>query len=100
MTNVTELELKLLATIATDEYTPLNGEIPTEVGDTDTYIDVPNWALYMSLEVNQVKGILSSLVKKELVEITEHGIYRVDDPDSLPTIIHTDAGFKIYRASL
>ena len=70
---ITTNEKELLNIIAHDEYSPLNGETPEKIEDCTTWVDVYSWGSQMNMTKNQVKGVLSSMVKKELIDIYEDG---------------------------
>ncbi len=76
---LTEKESSVLNCIATSEYNQLNGSIPTTVEESATYLWVDELANEAGLTMNQVKGVLGSLVKKEMIDI--------DDFDAKETLI-------------
>lgn len=83
--NMTEYEKSILNSIATSEYNRLNGEIPRNTEDSATWLFVDELAEDNGLTMNQVKGVLGSLVKKGLIDI--------DDVDAEETLIQiTKAG--------
>jgi len=81
--NVTELEAAMLRKIARSEYTTLNGGEPTNADETSTWADC-------IVDSNADKGVLSSLIQKELVN------HYPDGKDS--TCQLSELGFKIYKA--
>lgn len=83
---MTELETTLLNIIATHEYNPLNGAKPTTPEESTTFLWVDELAAEMDCTMNCVKGVLSSLVKKELIVITE------DPEDNIVTITEKGIG--------
>ena len=66
---LTNNEKVLLNVIAHDECSPINGATPESIDDCTTWVDVINWGDEMNMNKNQIKGILSSMVKKELIDI-------------------------------
>lgn len=76
---MTEYEKSVLNIIATSDYNQLNGSIPRTVEESATYLWVDEIAEDAGLSMNQVKGVLGSLVKKELV--------MVDDFDAKETLV-------------
>ena len=84
-TKMTENEKSVLNIIATSEFNQLNGSIPRTVEESATWLFIDEVADDASLTVNQVKGVLGSLVKKGLID--------VDDIDEEETLIQiTKAG--------
>ena len=78
---MTELETSVLNIIATSDYNQLNGSIQRTVEESATYLWVDEIAEDSGLSMNQVKGVLGSLVKKELVVIDD-----IDADETLVTI--------------
>ena len=76
---MTEYEKSVLNIIATSEFNQLNGSIPRTVEESATWLFVDEIADDASLTMNQVKGVLGSLVKKGLIDI--------DDIDAEETLI-------------
>lgn len=76
---MTEYEKSVLNIIATSDYNQLNGSIPRTVEESATYLWVDEIAEDAGLSMNQVKGVLGSLVKKELI--------MVDDFDAKETLV-------------
>ena len=72
---LTEKESSVLNTIATSEFNQLNGSIPRTTEESNTWLWVDELAEDNGLTMNQVKGVLSSLVKKEMIGIDN------SDPD-------------------
>jgi hypothetical protein len=68
---MTVLETSVLNIIATSEYNQLNGSIPRTVDESSTWLWTDELAADAGLTVNQVKGVLGSLVKKGLVDIDD-----------------------------
>jgi len=88
MTTLTANEIEVLNGIAYHEMAPSNGEKPETIADTGTYCWVEDFSA--SLTPSQVKGVLSSLVKK--------GLIHVDDYDDEDTVVNfTDTGFKVWQ---
>ena len=84
---MTELETSVLNIIATSDYNALNGSIPRTVEESATCLWVDEIADEAGLTMNQVKGVLGSLVKKGLIDI--------DDIDAKETLIQiTENGIK------
>ena len=76
---MTENEKSILNIIARSEYNQNNGSIPRTVEESATWLFMDDLADDSGLTVNQVKGVLGSLVKKGLVD--------VDDIDEDETLI-------------
>ena len=72
MTNLTPYEIEVLNGIAYHEMCPANGGKPEDIGQTGTYCWAEDFS--NSLDVSQVKGVLSSLVKKCLIQIDEYDL--------------------------
>ena len=93
MTNITltENEIDDLNGIAYHEFTPVNGAKPEDASEAITFC----WAEDFSkkLSASQVKGVLSSLVKKDLIEIDD--MYS----DKNNTVQFTEAGFEIWQGN-
>lgn len=89
MTNLTANEIDVLNGIAYHEMSPANTAKPDSIGQTGTYC----WAEDFSknLTVPQVKGVLSSLVKKNLITIS------IDDVDNV--VDFTAEGFAAWQAN-
>jgi DNA-binding MarR family transcriptional regulator len=68
---ITVFENNVLMAIATSDYNALNGAIPHNPEDSATWLFVDELAEDAGLTMAQVKGVLSSLVKKGLVDIQE-----------------------------
>lgn len=71
---LTEKEVNLLNTIVHDEFTPLNGEEPETLEDCSTFVDVDSWSNNIDLSINECKGVLGSLVKKNIINIEDEDI--------------------------
>ena len=82
---MTDYEKSVLNIIATDECNSLNGSIPRTVEESATWLFIDQVAEDASLTVNQVKGVLGSLVKKGLIDIDD-----IDEEETLVQI--TKAG--------
>lgn len=81
----TELEHQMLANIARNEMTPLNGAEPDTVADCICYADCLENGPY-NLTVRQISGLMSQLTQKGLV---------VTDGENVSL---TPAGFAAYRS--
>jgi len=68
---MTGLEEKVLDLIAFSEYNAVNGAKPKTPGESATFLWVDELSAGSGLSMSQVKGVLSSLVKKGMIEITE-----------------------------
>jgi len=68
---MTPYEKSVLNIIATSEYNQNNGSIPRTVEESATWLFVDDIAEDAGLTVNQVKGVLGSLVKKGLIDIDD-----------------------------
>ncbi len=81
-------EIEVLNGIAYHENCASNTAKPQEVGHVHTWCLAEDFS--KTLKTNQVKGVLSSLVKKELIKITPY--------DEQDTQVHfTDLGFKVWQ---
>lgn len=80
--NITQLEKQMIRNIARSEYTPINGDIPQNYHETETWTNVV-------VVTNEDKGVLSSLIKKGLVAHQDEG------RDSI--IWLTQEGFEEYK---
>ena len=78
---MTENEKSILNIIARSEYNQNNGSIPRTVEESATYLFIDELADDSGLTVNQVKGVLGSLVKKGLVDVDDF-----DDEETLVQI--------------
>lgn len=90
---ITFNEADVLNGIAYHEYNVGNGAAPECAEDVSTYC----WAgdFSATLTINQVKGVLSSLVKKELIVIQDNG---VNDGGVKETLVDfTKAGFEVWQ---
>lgn len=74
---LTDFEKKVLKAIACSEYNQLNGDIPTTVEESATWLYVDDIADEVELTCNQVKGVVGSLIQKEMIAID------YDENDSL-----------------
>ena len=88
MTNLTANEIEVLNGIAYHEMATSNGAKPETKDETGTYCWVEDFSA--SLTPDQVKGVISSLVKKGLIRVDEY-----DDENT--TVDFTDAGFKVWQ---
>ena len=68
--NLTENEKDILNGIAYHEMSPVNSAKPECIQDTGTFCWVEDFS-NVNLTDDQVKGVLSSLVKKELINISK-----------------------------
>lgn len=64
---LTQLEKSVLNCIATSEFNSLNGSIPRTTEESSTWLFTDELAKDNGITVNQVKGVLGSLVKKEII---------------------------------
>jgi DNA-binding MarR family transcriptional regulator len=69
---ITEFEGKILNLIARSELNALNGAVPKTPMDSATWLFVDDLATDSGLTQNQVKGVLGSLVKKELIQTDDN----------------------------
>jgi DNA-binding MarR family transcriptional regulator len=76
---MTEYEKSVLNIIATSEFNQLNGSIPRTTEESATWLFVDEIAEDAGLSMNQVKGVLGSLVKK--------GMINIDDIDADETLL-------------
>jgi len=76
---MTQYETSVLNLIATSEFNHLNGSRPRTTEESATWLFMDELAEDAGLAINQVKGVLGSLVKKDLIE--------VDDIDEEETLI-------------
>lgn len=91
---MTEYEFKVMNAIAHSEYTPINGATPEDSGDCSTWLWPSDIAKEVSLTVNQVKGVLSSLVKKEWIVIG-YACKELGDTDD--SVDFTEEGFVCWQ---
>ena len=95
---LTELENKTMNAIAYNDYTSLNGGEPNKADDTLTWHWPDEFAQDVEISVNQIKGVLSSLVQKELIHIelspSDHPAFPDED-----TVMFTELGFKVWKAN-
>lgn len=93
--SITNNERRMISVIAHDEMSRVNGspEDADSKDDLDTYVNVPDWARECCLSQDQAKGVLSSLVKKELVFIQGY------DKD-LNLVYFSDEGYSIVKELL
>jgi hypothetical protein len=73
MTSTTKNEKALLIAIAHHEMCPANGITPETIGETGTYCWVDDFADAIDLTIPQTKGVLGSLVAKDLLVINFGG---------------------------
>jgi hypothetical protein len=85
--NVTANEIAVLNDMAHHEMNPGNGARPTCAADVCTFCWVEDFG--PGLTLNQVKGVVSSLVKKGLIVVSEDDEHNVVD--------FTDAGFAVFE---
>ena len=68
---LTEYESSVLNDIATSDYNQNNGSLPRSTEESATYLWVDEIAANVGLAMNQVKGVLGSLVKKGIIDIDD-----------------------------
>lgn len=90
MTNLTPNEIDVLNGIAYHEMSRSNGATPDDISDTGTYCWVDDFSA--TLTGAQVKGVLSSLVQKNLIMVHDE---RNDDN----TVDFTPEGFAAFQAN-
>jgi len=88
--DTTTLENQMMLNIANSEYNEVNGHNPQKSDETITWY-YPEY-LSKNMETNQVKGVVTSLVKKGLVCVQE------DEDDN--QIWLTNLGFEVYKNNL
>jgi len=92
MTNqLTKLEAAALNHYAFDEMNPGNGARPENADDVCCYVWADQLAVALGVSVNAAKGVISSLVKKELAYVTEE-----DDDNGFGFLA---AGFEAWAAA-
>ena len=79
---LTQWEKSVLNCIATSEWNSLNGSIPRTTEESSTWLFTDELAKDNGLTENQVKGVLGSLVKKEII-VTD---YDEDDKEYMVQI--------------
>ena len=90
MTNTTPNEIDVLNGIAYHEMSPANSCKPLSIDDTGCFCWVDDFS--ESLTGQQVKGVLASLVKKELVTISPY--------DERDTVVNfTKTGFALWQVN-
>lgn len=87
--NITDFEFHVMNAIAHDEMTPANCDTPQSHDETGCWC-WPERYTRDDLDVQQVKGVLSSLVKKGLITISE---YDRDDNE----VDFTKNGFDVWK---
>lgn len=88
--NLTANEIDVLNGIAYHEMSPANTGKPLDIADTGCFCWVEDFS--KTLTGQQVKGVLASLVKKDLVRISEY--------DEQDTVVHfTAEGFAAWQAN-
>jgi hypothetical protein len=90
MTDLTTHEINVLNGIAYHEMNPGNGAKPSEFSDVMTWNWVEDFA--DDLTASQVKGVMTSLVKKDLIVIWDAG---TEDA----SVQFTEAGYKSWEAN-
>lgn len=85
--NLTTAETHVLKAIALDEMNSSNGAYPSSAHDVYTWVDSAAWTPY-GWEVNQVRGVLSSLVKKGLAKTNGESIWFTDLGYQVFTEVH------------
>ena len=90
---LTTFEAAVLNAIAYNEMSPANTYKPKTREETGCYCWVDSFARDAKVEITeaQVKGVLSSLVKKELIVVGDW-----DDEDNV--VDFTTAGFAVWQA--
>ena len=90
MTHTTTLETKMLDAIAHHEMSPVNGASPETIGETGTFCWADDFAATIGIKTEAAKGVLGSLVKKQLIVITEY--------ERGETVVDfTEKGFDIWK---
>ncbi len=88
--NLTTNEIDVLNGIAYHEMSPANSGKPLNITDTGTWCWVEDFS--KSLTAQQVKGVLASLVKKDLVNVSQY--------DERDTVVNfTSEGFAAWQAN-
>ena len=90
MTTLTESEGKTLNAIAYHEMNPSNGARPESASDVKTWGWADHFADDAGITVPQMKGVLSSLVKKGLINITDYDVNET-------TVNFTDEGYAAWE---
>jgi hypothetical protein len=72
-----------------------NGAAPECAEDVSTYCWADDFSA--TLTTNQVKGVLSSLVKKELIAVQDNGVNEGGVKETL--VNFTKAGFEVWAAN-
>lgn len=107
MTNLTELEAKLLNIIAHCEMNPSNGADPESASDVNTYLWAEDRATAMGISLNAVGGVLSSLSNKGLIEMDAPTVKMSASPAEQRMAGHdpdgrlgfTEAGFEAWKST-
>lgn len=93
--NITKLEKIVMINIAENEMTELNGAIPSNAQETCTWTDSIEYGgpggSIPDIDGRQLSGVMSSLIKKELVWTMENREDRDGGTSGL-----TEEGFKVY----
>ena len=90
MAKLTTNEIDVLNGIAYHEMSRANSSKPSDITDTGTYCWVEDFS--DTLSDNQVKGVVSSLIQKNLVRVDDQG-------DDHNTIDFTVEGFAAWQAN-
>ena len=85
---MTENEKSILCMIARSEFNAVNGQIPQTPEESATWLFIDELADDSNLTINQVKGVLGSLVKKELIFLDS-----LDDTESLVSLSQDGINF-------
>tara|TARA_Y100000310_G_scaffold338627_1_gene428778 strand:+ start:2348 stop:2647 length:300 start_codon:yes stop_codon:yes gene_type:complete len=88
--NITPNESLVLNEIARHEMNPENGAVPISASEVSTYCWVDEFTGGV-LSVNAVKGVVSSLVKKKLIVVSDW-----DDDDTV--VSFTEEGFSVWKS--
>ncbi len=91
MEHITDLEKEILFQIAQHEYSHSNGSYPETIEETGTFYWIEDFTT-KDINVSQVKGIVTSLVKKELVIVTIE-----NQEKDRNTIDFTKKGFELFK---
>jgi hypothetical protein len=90
MINITANEKNIIQWIAFNEMCDWNTAYPEELPSA-CYCWVDEMASEANLTMSQVKGVLSSLTKKDVIFVVEEG------PGEDNTVGLTDNGYKVFR---
>jgi len=88
--NITPLEALALNHYAFDEMNPVNGARPESADDVHCYVWIDELAPHLDISMSAAKGVVSSLVKKGLVQVSSD-----EDPQERG-LNFTEEGYRVW----